>query len=153
MMALSLGFFFFQAEDGIRDPLVTGVQTCALPILVGQAGAGEWGYMAGLSPDGTQIAYTGFAAAVSIRVYVYGIGTGNLRTLIDQSRSEITFVKDGWVWYLEEAPCASGAGGTGPTDKVFAMNLANGVETPVVFAAGESPSVLKSSWGSGQFWP
>src|SRR5207247_8494648 len=27
--------FFFQAEDGIRDPLVTGVQTCALPILEG----------------------------------------------------------------------------------------------------------------------
>src|SRR6266849_9021164 len=25
-------FFFFQAKDGIRDPLVTGVQTCALPI-------------------------------------------------------------------------------------------------------------------------
>mgnify|MGYP006982484037 CR=1 FL=1 len=25
-------FFFFQAEDGIRDRLVTGVQTCALPI-------------------------------------------------------------------------------------------------------------------------
>src|SRR5574340_1081309 len=25
-------FFFFQAEDGIRDLLVTGVQTCALPI-------------------------------------------------------------------------------------------------------------------------
>src|SRR5438105_8415915 len=25
-------FFFFQAEDCIRDPLVTGVQTCALPI-------------------------------------------------------------------------------------------------------------------------
>src|SRR6266849_7266385 len=27
-----MGFFFFLAEDGIRDPLVTGVQTCALPI-------------------------------------------------------------------------------------------------------------------------
>src|SRR6266496_5876298 len=26
-------FFFFQAEDGIRDLYVTGVQTCALPIL------------------------------------------------------------------------------------------------------------------------
>src|SRR5256885_12513324 len=26
------GFFFFQAEDGIRDYKVTGVQTCALPI-------------------------------------------------------------------------------------------------------------------------
>src|SRR2546430_16331458 len=30
-------FFFFQAEDGIRDLTVTGVQTCALPI---------WGYAA-----------------------------------------------------------------------------------------------------------
>src|SRR6266404_7647699 len=28
----ALGIFFFQAEDGIRDKLVTGVQTCALPI-------------------------------------------------------------------------------------------------------------------------
>src|SRR5258708_1848986 len=27
-----VGLFFFQAEDGIRDDLVTGVQTCALPI-------------------------------------------------------------------------------------------------------------------------
>src|SRR5690606_40255677 len=30
---LLLLFFFFQAEDGIRDFHVTGVQTCALPIL------------------------------------------------------------------------------------------------------------------------
>src|SRR4051795_9195397 len=32
LLALSLVFFFFQAEDGIRDESVTGVQTCALPI-------------------------------------------------------------------------------------------------------------------------
>src|SRR2546422_3521050 len=30
--ALMHYFFFFQAEDGIRDVAVTGVQTCALPI-------------------------------------------------------------------------------------------------------------------------
>src|SRR5260221_8836999 len=30
-------FFFFQAEDGIRDHCVTGVQTCALPILIADA--------------------------------------------------------------------------------------------------------------------
>src|SRR3712207_8169933 len=30
-------FFFFQAEDGIRDIGVTGVQTCALPIFVNVA--------------------------------------------------------------------------------------------------------------------
>src|SRR5207244_6258697 len=33
-------FFFFQAEDGIRDDLVTGVQTCALPIFAGDIGDG-----------------------------------------------------------------------------------------------------------------
>src|SRR5688500_20398794 len=31
-------FFFFQAEDGIRDYKVTGVQTCALPISAPRAG-------------------------------------------------------------------------------------------------------------------
>src|SRR5260370_34105499 len=33
-------FFFFQAEDGIRDSSVTGVQTCALPSLWRDAGGG-----------------------------------------------------------------------------------------------------------------
>jgi hypothetical protein len=79
--------------------------------LAGQAGAGGRSYLAGLSPDGTEIAYTGFADAVSIRVYVYDLASGKTRILIDQSRSEVTFVKDGgWVWYLEEAPCANCAG-------------------------------------------
>src|SRR2546430_5502038 len=32
MYQLCTFFFFFQAEDGIRDLTVTGVQTCALPI-------------------------------------------------------------------------------------------------------------------------
>src|SRR5256884_1473891 len=32
MVTLLGVFFFFQAEDGIRDVAVTGVQTCALPI-------------------------------------------------------------------------------------------------------------------------
>src|SRR5689334_23477611 len=34
-------FFFFQAEDGIRDGTVTGVQTCALPISVDAAATAE----------------------------------------------------------------------------------------------------------------
>src|SRR5258708_28828628 len=36
-------FFFFQAEDGIRDDLVTGVQTCALPIYAPEI---NWDYAA-----------------------------------------------------------------------------------------------------------
>src|SRR5207248_3523763 len=42
-------FFFFQAEDGIRDRTVTGVQTCALPISIAFE-AWSW------SPDGTKLA-------------------------------------------------------------------------------------------------
>src|SRR3712207_9398630 len=34
LLLFNVLFFFFQAEDGIRDIGVTGVQTCALPILV-----------------------------------------------------------------------------------------------------------------------
>src|SRR6266540_2484191 len=37
-MYILVFFFFFQAEDGIRDRDVTGVQTCALPILAARAG-------------------------------------------------------------------------------------------------------------------
>src|SRR3989442_7120305 len=37
-------FFFFQAEDGIRDADVTGVQTCALPIL-------RMGWLEGISEE------------------------------------------------------------------------------------------------------
>src|SRR6266487_4707701 len=41
-------FFFFQAEDGIRDGRVTGVQTCALPISPARSGArGAWVAAAG----------------------------------------------------------------------------------------------------------
>src|SRR3989441_9663505 len=36
VLQLFVFFFFFQAEDGIRDKLVTGVQTCALPISDGE---------------------------------------------------------------------------------------------------------------------
>src|SRR5256886_8801990 len=36
-------FFFFQAEDGIRDLTVTGVQTCALPISIPDPGDADRG--------------------------------------------------------------------------------------------------------------
>src|SRR5256886_5718498 len=41
-------FFFFQAEDGIRDLTVTGVQTCALPIFLAPAAVERLG---GASPQ------------------------------------------------------------------------------------------------------
>src|SRR5215204_484875 len=54
-------FFFFQAEDGIRDHCVTGVQTCALPISPASRAsaaatswsAGTWRTSASRSGSGT----------------------------------------------------------------------------------------------------
>src|SRR5438309_6725370 len=44
-------FFFFQAEDGIRDGTVTGVQTCALPIYDGTVIVLVVGEMDGAAAD------------------------------------------------------------------------------------------------------
>src|SRR6266404_2043948 len=46
-------YFFFQAEDGIRDKLVTGVQTCALPILTGRDGIGGASVLASQDLEGS----------------------------------------------------------------------------------------------------
>src|SRR5260370_13402201 len=64
-------FFFFQAEDGIRDSSVTGVQTCALPIsatadalnLAAQVVAGTEDQSAGATAQSTAQAMRGAVAA------------------------------------------------------------------------------------------
>ena len=124
-------------------------------------GSAAWPYEPSLAPDGSAVAYTAYRDAsvpTSLRVYVYGIGGRQTRMLVDRLRSEVVFVKDGWVWYREEAACdpaqpSCGPWGTAPTQRVFAMNLASGVETPVAFAAGQSPVALRSGWGAGTYWP
>src|SRR5205085_8411812 len=52
--AVSL-FFFFQAEDGIRDLTVTGVQTCALPISSRKAWENRVGECSSRSPLDSRI--------------------------------------------------------------------------------------------------
>src|SRR5206468_6239440 len=51
ILCCCLSFFFFQAEDGIRDLIVTGVQTCALPILVLEAKRAGLPVVLGLEVD------------------------------------------------------------------------------------------------------
>src|SRR5699024_12002669 len=58
-------FFFFQAEDGIRDRNVTGVQTCALPILVGGAAGRARHVQQVVVPEGFEVGdQLGHAAGV-----------------------------------------------------------------------------------------
>src|SRR2546425_5460181 len=59
---MSIFFFFFQAEDGIRDKLVTGVQTCALPISGGKSsGVAQDGRRCGKDSRGKDPAELSFA--------------------------------------------------------------------------------------------
>jgi hypothetical protein len=128
------------------------------------AGAKQWQYLAGLSPDGTKIAYTAelIGSVASLRVYVYDAKADATRMLADQSRSQVLFVKSGWVWYLDEAACDPKAGrpgcgpwGTAPSGKVFAMNLSSGAESEVMFATGEEPQLESGNYAfaPGEFWP
>src|SRR2546429_4312529 len=50
LILTTTGFFFFQAEDGIRDVAVTGVQTCALPISAARVGSPQADRSDGLVP-------------------------------------------------------------------------------------------------------
>src|SRR2546430_6739052 len=65
-------FFFFQAEDGIRDLTVTGVQTCALPIY-GFHHGDVW----------YRGRYTGGAAATTLSLHYGGGGAGMLQAWLD----------------------------------------------------------------------
>src|SRR6266850_5241415 len=90
-MALRLGlkrmtsrrkFFFFQAEDGIRDYKVTGVQTCALPIFAGIGGI-RADYLVAAHPVDRLVARsTVFRAAITIvkATAVVTIGGGSWRS-------------------------------------------------------------------------
>lgn len=129
--------------------------------VVALPGARSWSYLPGESPDGGQVAYTA-GDGVNLRVYIYDLKAASTRMLIDKLRTQVLFVKDGWVWYLEEAACDPAAcnapWGTQPTGKVFAMQLTGGGETQVTFATEENPIAPSDgiNWilfGPGEFWP
>src|SRR5438874_9082770 len=65
-------FFFFQAEDGIRDLYVTGVQTCALPISGSPlARLGRLVTGAAIRPDGRLVAIRTYS-----EIYLFVPGEG-----------------------------------------------------------------------------
>src|SRR5437868_15147452 len=69
-------FFFFQAEDGIRDRNVTGVQTCALPI-----------YFLLRKPQLTAHAYDRLSRELGLSQEEIGRRTGKDRTSIEIGRA------------------------------------------------------------------
>src|SRR5207249_11508373 len=78
-------FFFFQAEDGIRDRNVTGVQTCALPI--SQPGIIE-GIHRKYLEAGADIVETNTFNATAISLADYGLETAAYDINVAAARSE-----------------------------------------------------------------
>src|SRR5688572_30991868 len=80
--------FFFQAEDGIRDLTMTGVQTCALPILKGCVDAD--------APDDPAHFFLLLRQAVAEQVDLAAIGNQQSRedrksTRLNSSHSQISY--------------------------------------------------------------
>src|SRR5690554_7439792 len=73
--------FFFQAEDGIRDADVTGVQTCALPI--SRAAPDAWGWAASGAHEAA--GRSGVSSAVFLGDEADGGGTAMRRLGADDS--------------------------------------------------------------------
>src|SRR5207253_8112849 len=124
-------FFFFQAEDGIRDGHVTGVQTCALPILRLQAHR----RMNGLAQNGAGIFLGDF-----LDFHAAG-GAGHeddaANGAIDEE-AKIKFALDVEAFFDEQA-LDDAAGGAGlRSDQLHAENV-----------AGDVGSFIR---GAGQFY-
>src|SRR5256885_10786214 len=81
-----ISFFFFQAEDGIRDYKVTGVQTCALPI---------WRY--GHAREGGRVDRFGLRAAARARGARGQDGTPRSRVLVVEARTRATPGRNGEI--------------------------------------------------------
>jgi len=121
--------------------------------MVDVSGAAPWSFYPNMSPGGGQVVYTAYSDAIQgtmPRVYLYDLAASKSRMLIDQPRSQVVFVKPGWVWYFEEQPCADCPNNTESTGKVIAMNLATGVEQQVTFRMDET---VTTELFPGEFWP
>src|SRR5256885_12872873 len=88
---LTLDFFFFQAEDGIRDYKVTGVQTCALPICFMWSEAG----MVAIAPPRIQQVTGSVASALT------GVSASPARPLIATS---VVLLVNSIAWQAASSP-------------------------------------------------
>src|SRR5688572_20040522 len=91
------GFFFFQAEDGIRDLTVTGVQTCALPIFIGDARITHMAYEGGqlivsgvlngvatIGGEATKVKHQEFTTAATLGNEVTAVGASDMMQAVGE---------------------------------------------------------------------
>src|SRR6266705_4372505 len=89
-------FFFFQAEDGIRDRTVTGVQTCALPIYPSLSHFSSMGFWhTGVPNSGEPLGWLGRLAdetyAPSTRNIIVNVGNSQSLAVRSRKHSPLVF--------------------------------------------------------------
>lgn len=148
------GHRLFMAGSSSVSEWTPGSAVATLP------GTTGWVMDPNFSPDGTQVAFTGLSSSKQITAFVYDLDSRSNRILSSEPRSSTMFVKAGWVWYVEEAPCVVSADNpcfdsTSPDGKLLAIELATGRETEVVFAPGEGPfqAGYPAFLTHGDVWP
>src|SRR5207248_7692225 len=100
-------FFFFQAEDGIRDRTVTGVQTCALPISWDEesfTGCGFPGYGIGEEHGARIVEGRELSAGFMIRYHLYRncfplLALGRYRARSEERRVGKECRSRWWPWH------------------------------------------------------
>src|SRR5437762_7770102 len=93
--------FFFQAEDGIRDTSVTGVQTCALPIFLARLKAATW--VAVDTEADSLHAYPEKVCLIQISItsadeLIDSLAEVNLDPLRSEERRVGKECRSGWAW-------------------------------------------------------
>src|SRR5438128_9533203 len=115
-------FFFFQAEDGIRDATVTGVQTCALPISWGQnyLSVGTYGMAASVFPTGVEGPTNRFTDFAVDLAYMHSFGSNS-------------FTLDGTWIHEKQTWTAGGAANPTNTLRTFRMDAMYHIGTRYAF--------------------
>src|SRR6185312_11426431 len=80
-------FFFFQAEDGIRDLIVTGVQTCALPISVGARATHATAYHRTKFAAEEEVRNSGIPYVILRPSLIFGAGSAFVEQMISVIRA------------------------------------------------------------------
>src|SRR2546430_15006816 len=133
-------FFFFQAEDGIRDLTVTGVQTCALPICLSFLAAGfnallAWAVASKRMELKQRVGIAGMATAVLAVATLVG------PRLVPQARAQ-HFARAVQLNFPEvpEYPSDWFAKNVQQLDEVSKMSLAPSAEQPDLLVWPEAPA-------------
>src|SRR5699024_5458177 len=158
-----IGAFFFQAEDGIRDRNVTGVQTCALPICTFTAALTEPETLASLEmvqslfTNATAYALDSQASQKAFEKYFNEskvgamIGTGNVGTKIDQALWDED--KVGVMALPSDTPGQVGqtfAGGSNISLAANAQNPELGREAlKIIFSEEFQTLIAEAGWSPG----